>query len=129
MERFLGYYASLPSYTKAAEVVGLARQPNGKRHQHQRTRPQRALEEVHKQLLVMERDLRACSDFAGLFRIVKAHIDTIHQIAELATYDTALRIGAYFGLEPEKVYLHSGAREGAENIGINRRGRRAVAVR
>lgn len=40
----------------------------------------------------------------------------------MTIYDTALRIGACTGVEPKKVYLHAGAREGArtlKNAGIN----------
>ena len=33
-------------------------------------------------------------------------------------YDTALRIGAKLGLEPEVVYLHRGARSGMKALGL-----------
>ena len=45
----------------------------------------------------------------------------IPKIGELAVYDTALRIGARFGLEPEKVYVHAGTRDGAHALGFDRR--------
>lgn len=34
-------------------------------------------------------------------------------------YDTALRIGAKLGLEPERVYLHAGTRVGARALGLD----------
>ncbi|MBI1997211.1 MAG: hypothetical protein HYW03_03845 [Deltaproteobacteria bacterium] len=34
-------------------------------------------------------------------------------------YDTALRIGARLGLEPERVYIHSGTRVGARRLGLD----------
>jgi hypothetical protein len=33
-------------------------------------------------------------------------------------YDTAVRIGAYLGLEPDRVYLHAGTRRGARALGL-----------
>ena len=40
-------------------------------------------------------------------------------MGELVVYDTALRIGARFGLEPEKVYVHRGTREGVRKLGLD----------
>ena len=37
----------------------------------------------------------------------------------MVVYDTAHRIGARFGLEPEKVYLHRGTRKGAVALGLD----------
>jgi hypothetical protein len=34
-------------------------------------------------------------------------------------YDTALRIGAKLGLEPEVVYLHRGTRRGVRALGLD----------
>ena len=34
-------------------------------------------------------------------------------------YDTALRIGAKLGLEPEVVYLHRGTRSGMKALGLD----------
>ena len=43
----------------------------------------------------------------------------IRGIGVLAVYDIAHQIGVFFGLNPEKVYLHAGANEGAKSLGIN----------
>lgn len=40
-------------------------------------------------------------------------------LGELYFYDTALRIGAYLNLHPEKVYLHRGTRIGAKKLGFD----------
>jgi hypothetical protein len=37
----------------------------------------------------------------------------------LTIYDTALRIGASLGLEPQSVYLHAGTRFGARRLGLD----------
>jgi hypothetical protein len=65
--------------------------------------------------------LRAASSFDELFDLVNALISPIPKIGELAVYDTALRIAARFGLEPEKVYVHAGTRDGARALGFDRR--------
>lgn len=46
----------------------------------------------------------------------------IKGIGDLTVYDTAVRIGYSFGLHPEKVYIHRGAKTGAKNL----LGRKAV---
>ena len=43
----------------------------------------------------------------------------IRGAGELLAYDTALRIGAKFGLRPQRVYLHRGTREEAQAPGLN----------
>ena len=37
----------------------------------------------------------------------------------LSVYDTALRIGMYFNIYPQAVYMHAGTKEGAKNLGLN----------
>jgi hypothetical protein len=39
-------------------------------------------------------------------------------LGELYVYDTSLRIGAYMGIWPQKVYLHAGTRKGAKALGF-----------
>jgi hypothetical protein len=117
--RLLDYYSSLSSYQEAAEVIGLAELPSGKRHPHQRRLKSEVLQEVHKALLDAESRMGSCSSFEELFDTVRETIGEIWGVGELMVYDTANRLGAYFGLEPEAVYLHRGTREGAETIGID----------
>jgi hypothetical protein len=37
----------------------------------------------------------------------------------LSVYDTAQRIGTNLGLTPDRVYLHAGAKDGAQNLGLD----------
>jgi len=46
---------------------------------------------------------------------------------ELTVYDTALRIGAYLRIEPEKVFLHRGTRDGAKALGF-KGGKRSIRL-
>jgi hypothetical protein len=59
--------------------------------------------------------------FDELFDLVNALIRPIPKIGELAVYDTAFRIGARFGLEHERVYVHAGTHEGARALGFDPR--------
>ena len=49
-------------------------------------------------------------------KIVEACAKQIKGIGELTIYDTALRIGFYLDIYPDKVYLHAGTREGAKRL-------------
>jgi hypothetical protein len=109
----------MPSYEKIAEVVGHAKLPSGKRHPHQRRLKSEVLQEVHNALLDAESRMESCSSFEELLDTVRETIGDIWGVGELMVYDSASRLGAYFGLEPEAVYLHRGTREGAEAIGID----------
>jgi len=71
--------------------------------------------------------LQGASSFDELFELVEALIRPIYGIGELAVYDTALRIGERLGLEPTKVYLHRGTREGAKALGLAYR-RKAIEL-
>ena len=92
---------------------------NGKRHYHQRRIPGAALEKSRERLLAELTALRGAKTFDELFKLVNTLIRPIPGIGELAVYDTALRIGACFKLEPEKVYVHAGTREGARALGFD----------
>jgi hypothetical protein len=39
----------------------------------------------------------------------------------LAVYDTATRVGAFLRLQPKRVYLHAGTRQGARALGFRKR--------
>ena len=54
--------------------------------------------------------------FETLFDFLLPLKEKIKGIGELTHYDFALRIGAYLGHFPQKIYLHSGTKEGAESL-------------
>jgi hypothetical protein len=121
MEREFRYFRLLRTDEEAATRAALAQLPSGKRHPHQRRIPLASLQESCDCLLANLPALRAASSFDELFDLVNALISPIPKIGELAVYDTALRIAARFGLEPEKVYVHAGTRDGARALGFDRR--------
>jgi predicted nucleic acid-binding protein len=120
-EREIRYFAERPSLTHAVDRAARAIGPNGRRFHHQRRIPRKVLRASAKALLERADDLRAATSFEQLHDLVRSTIDPIPGIGELTVYDTALRIGAYLGLEPEVVFLHAGTREGATALGIPRR--------
>jgi hypothetical protein len=121
-------FSDEPSDQNAVERAALAELPNGNRHPHQRRIPRAALDESGQRLLDNLPMLREARTFDELLELVSEIIRPIPCIGELAAYDTALRIGARFGLAPERVYLHAGTREGARALGFDR-AREAIEVR
>lgn len=123
--RELRYYARLDSLEDVIEVAGLAEFPRGKRHNHQRQVRCDALKQARDRLL--EANLRACTTFDELLERIDQVTADIFGYGELTVYDTALRIGAYLKLEPDKVYLHTGTRDGAKALGLDGK-RKAINV-
>lgn len=62
--------------------------------------------------------LRACANFDAILDHVTLKTAHIRGLDELYFYDVALRIGAKRGKYPDKVYLHRGTKDGAENLGL-----------
>ena len=122
-KRELEEFTALRTDQEAVSRAALAELPNGKRHPHQRRIPRVALEASERRLLVNLPQLRRARTFDELFDLVEALIAPIPNIGELTVYDTALRIGARLGLEPDKVYVHAGTRDGARALGLDVEGR------
>ena len=117
----LAYFQGLQTPEEALTRAATARLRNGK-HSHQNRIPPAVLEESRRRLVDNLRRIKNAQSFDDLFDLVERISGPIHGIGELAVYDTALRIGARFGLEPTKVYLHAGTRDGAKKLlGINGR--------
>lgn len=63
--------------------------------------------------------LRSAETFADLYDRLQSL--RIKFVGPLTVYDTAFRIGAKLGLEPELVYLHRGTLAGAVLLGFSKR--------
>ncbi len=68
-------------------------------------------------LLANKESIRNTQNFDELLVLIGGLRKSVKGIGELYIYDTSLRIGSYLGHLPEKVYLHSGTRKGARNLG------------
>jgi hypothetical protein len=86
------------------------------RHDHQRRLKRASLKAAVERL--RSAHLSNCASFHELFLVVQDSIASIPGIGELMVYDTSLRIGAHLGLEADRVYLHSGTKEGARRLGM-----------
>ncbi len=114
----LAFYRQLPTLEEAIKKAAFAELPSGKRHPHQYRLEKANLKKVRYRL--RNRDLVSCETFHELFEIVDDAIGGIQGIGELMVYDTAHRLGAFLGLEPERVYLHAGVRVGAVALGFKK---------
>jgi hypothetical protein len=117
-ERELRFYAVQRTDEDAISKAAVAELPSGKRHPHQYRVPRAALEESRQRLVGNARRLGECTTFRDLHELVAQVIVPIPGVGELTIYDTALRIGARFGLTPDVVYLHAGTRNGANALGV-----------
>lgn len=105
----------------AIEYAALYKLADGHRHPHSYRRQLQALEEAHRRLRAIPEEMQKCSSFESLHTLIEQKIGGIPDIGPLTVYDVATRIGAHLHLEPEKVYLHSGTREGARALGLGMR--------
>ena len=115
----LGWFRQQPSLVAAIRLAALAVNGAGKRYSHQRRIKHAALERARRLLLRAKREIRGAANFDGLIHLVHAITEPIPGIGELYVYDTSLRIGAYRGLLPKRVYLHAGTRVGARQLGLD----------
>jgi len=120
-DRELDFFRNCTNPRRAVKYAGLSMLPSGKRHPHQYRIPLSILREVERDLQAVSASLRSCATFDELFRLVQSEIGGICGVGELTIYDVTTRLGAYLGLEPERVYLHAGTKEGARYLGINTR--------
>lgn len=73
-----------------------------------------AAAQKHSSLLMRARDFdELLSAFQAVWRLEEIFVE-----ATLLTYDVAERFGRYRGIQPTAVYLHAGAAEGANALGI-----------
>jgi hypothetical protein len=116
----LSNFAEEPTLKHDVSRAGLAQRFNGTRYvrySHQSRIPAASLVAAREALLAS--DLRSKRTFHELFQTIQVAIGDLPRIGELMVYDTALRIGAKLSLEPDRVYLHRGTRDGARKLGLN----------
>ena len=105
------------TWTEAIERAWRSRFENGKMHGHQC----RVAGKLH---LGMEACLNRnyqvidFDSFHAVYSWVESVTRPINGLGATTTYDVARRLGAWLGMQPEMVYLHAGAAEGAKNLGI-----------
>lgn len=119
----MNWFREQASLHNAIAIAASSQDKNGKRYDHQRRIRRSALKTATPALIKAEHEIGKCKSFEDLILLIEKTCDMISGIGELYCYDAALRLGAYLKLEPDKVYLHRGTRQGAKRLGIllNRR--------
>ncbi len=115
MQRERRYYTMQRNLRDAVRVAALSKLPGGGRHPHQRRIHGRVLQQAANALA---KGKLTFATFDDLHEAVRTTVEPIRGIGELAIYDIANRIGAHLELEPDRVYLHAGTREGARALGL-----------
>lgn len=129
LDKYLSYYKELPNLT---EVIVFAADGTFKvtkngleffiRHGHQdvftdkegntRGVSKEITKLVRNNLITRFNDLMTATTFDQIMQIVTEC--KVKGFGELSIYDTSLRIAMFKNIEPDKVYLHAGARKGFE---------------
>ena len=115
----LDWFRRQPSLDAAVIIAARAIDRRGKRFRHQTRIKRAALAEAERLLLENFDALRDSRSFHELWLHIKHALAHVAGLGELYIYDTALRIGAYRKLSPDRVYLHAGTRTGAKRFGFN----------
>ena len=87
---------------------------NGKKHSHQWRIKNCYLEKFKEKVCSNIDYLEKAFSFDEIHCIVKK--SKAYGIGELAIYDTAVRIGNFKKMYPDKIYLHCGTKKGAEKL-------------
>ena len=104
IQGLLEWYASLDSLDEAIDNASLGKDERGKRHPHQRRLEELKMLRARYYLLGYRERISSLSSFNDLLDIVESVTDRVEGLGELYAYDTALRIGSFIGVLPEKVY-------------------------
>lgn len=118
----LRHFKRRPDFATALHDAARAIRPDEKVYDHQRRCGKAALAAFHRALLPVSADLERAQSFGDLYDLIRGVSARCERIGNLTTYDTALRLGSFMGLRPERVYLHTGTRKGARRLGLATRG-------
>lgn len=113
----LAYFAHpSQSLDQAIGRAGRSALENGKIYPHQQRIGHQKCALIARELLPHAASLSGCSDFTTLYERVATALGSVFQRPGLTVYDIAHRIGHYLRIEPDRVYLHRGVREGARAL-------------
>ncbi len=116
LDKHLKWYSDV----KLAEAIIHASQAHmdisGRRHPHQRLLQHAAVGEIKTALQTLFSTGKKPTDFAQLYDSTSNAVKNVKGVGPLMIYDTALRLGAHFGVYPTTVFLQRGALVGARNF-------------
>lgn len=131
LDKYLSFYSQLPNLTEVIVFAcdGIFKLTNNGveyfiKHPHQEVFTDRegnqrgikaeVLKEMKTRILKRISDLVKAESFDELLSIIES--EKVKGFGELAIYDTAMRIASFMQLEPDKVYLHAGTRQGIKKL-------------
>lgn len=129
LDKYLSFYKDLPNLTELIvhAADGIFKLTNNGieyfiRHNHQevfldkdgnqRGVPFEVSKEVRDNLIKRMNEILKARSFDEIYQIVTEC--KVKGFGELSIYDTSIRIASHLNIEPDKVYLHAGARKGME---------------
>lgn len=110
----------------AIAVAARSIDANDRIHGHQHRIGRKKLNAFAASLSSGLHQIQVATTFQEIYDIVKAY--RTDKIGELAIYDTSHRIGAFRGIYPDEVYLHSGTLIGARKIFGTLKGRKTLKL-
>jgi hypothetical protein len=112
----LAHFSKTQPLQAAIMQAASAQGADGKRLSHQRRLLKGVIPQASMRLFRVASTLASAPDFASLHDVIETHLMGVRGVGNVYVYDTALRLGAFLGKSPTKVYLHAGSREGAKQI-------------
>lgn len=129
LDKYLSFYKELPNLTEVIVHAsdGIFKLTNNGieyfiRHNHQevfldkdgnkRGVPFEVSKQVRDNLIKRMNDILKARTFDEIFQVVTEC--KVKGFGELSIYDTSMRIASHLNIEPDKIYLHAGARKGLE---------------
>lgn len=112
----LDWFAKQPSFARALDEAAHARDQCGKRLDHQRRLLRHVIPASYPLLQAQARQLDLSQSFDDLLLQVERALAGVYRAGDLYFYDTALRLGAYLGFHPTRVFLQTGSLTGARKL-------------
>jgi hypothetical protein len=131
LDSYIAHYSSLPDL-KSAIINGCSAKfkilHEGKEYELKHTHQEEFIDDKGNQkgvndlvlstmavkIALKEKELSEALSFDEVYEIVK--LCKVTGFGELSIYDTAVRISAYLGFKPNRVFLHAGTRIGAKSL-------------
>jgi hypothetical protein len=113
-DRVINFCLKQKSLADAIKIAVLSRDIERKKHKHQYRIENTQLLMFLEKISSLEHKIQNINKFDELLNLIVK--EKIIGIGPLALYDIALRIGYYIKIKPELIYLHAGAKTGANNF-------------
>ena len=113
-DTWVSHCASQATLEAAITQAALSVNDLGKKHPHQYRLQKVHLENFGRSINQARLSLLAANDFTELYEIILS--SRVYGVGDLAIYDVAVRVGAFLNILPDQIYLHAGARIGAEAL-------------